>query len=217
MQCVVGCVCKAGYYKDKNGNCIDPKQCPGTAFAISGCLRIVWSTILGGTTERCSKPHQKYEECGTACPPSCKTPKPEACTEQCVKGCFCEPGYVLDDQGNCVDPKRCPGSGKLIVSRFCPLLLENRSVFFQLKNVPSPMKSTATAVLPVQRAAPLRIRNRNHASPCASQAASVKMDTSEIIKETAFVRLNAKVGPKLFYGPLQLLYLLYVSPKPSSP
>ncbi|XP_051755695.1 zonadhesin, like isoform X34 [Ctenopharyngodon idella] len=37
-----------------------------------------------------------YEPCGSACPASCQDPGTEGtCTEPCVEGCVCDPGFVL--------------------------------------------------------------------------------------------------------------------------
>ncbi|CDW56372.1 Chymotrypsin-elastase inhibitor ixodidin [Trichuris trichiura] len=55
-------------------------------------------------------PNQVYLRCGSACPATCEdvvNPKPKICTLQCVKGCFCKRGYVLDDTKNCVSRSSC--------------------------------------------------------------------------------------------------------------
>jgi len=47
--------------------------------------------------------------CGTACPPTCSKPAPVRCTLQCVPGCQCPRGTVLDeDNMRCVRPQFCP-------------------------------------------------------------------------------------------------------------
>ena len=47
-------------------------------------------------------------ECGTACPPTCKNPNPY-CTRQCVAGCQCPHGTVLDESTDrCVAEQECP-------------------------------------------------------------------------------------------------------------
>ena len=65
------------------------------AFILHWCLYIVTTCPIEG---------QEYTECGTACPLTCKTPKPFPCTAECVKGCQCPAGTVLDEQNNtCVE------------------------------------------------------------------------------------------------------------------
>jgi len=97
-QCVIGCQCEKGYVKDDQGNCILQKDCPN----------------------RCPKPHQKWNDCGTACEPNCKAPNPQVCTKQCVIGCQCESGYVKDDQGNCILEKDCPNNSSNSTDKSCP-------------------------------------------------------------------------------------------------
>lgn len=46
-----------------------------------------------------------WKECGSACTPTCDNPTP-ICTKQCVAGCECPQGHVLDG-GNCVDVNTC--------------------------------------------------------------------------------------------------------------
>ncbi|KAF4442660.1 chymotrypsin-elastase inhibitor ixodidin [Fusarium austroafricanum] len=49
-----------------------------------------------------------FVECGTACPLTCKSPKERPCTKQCVQGCFCKKGLLLNEEtGKCVKPKDC--------------------------------------------------------------------------------------------------------------
>ena len=46
--------------------------------------------------------------CGTACPPTCSNPNPGICTLQCVPGCQCPQGMVLDEEQNkCVTEDQC--------------------------------------------------------------------------------------------------------------
>ena len=49
-----------------------------------------------------------FTECGTACPPTCAEPGPVPCTRQCVIGCQCPAGTVLDEVANrCVTVENC--------------------------------------------------------------------------------------------------------------
>lgn len=50
-----------------------------------------------------------YTECTSQCPRTCSrlyAITPENCYKNCVPGCECESGTVLD-QGRCVEPKKC--------------------------------------------------------------------------------------------------------------
>ncbi|RCN48310.1 trypsin Inhibitor like cysteine rich domain protein [Ancylostoma caninum] len=62
-----------------------------------------------GTSQPQCKANEVFTDCGTACEPSCKNPKPEFCTEQCVVGCQCKPGFFRNDQNACV--AKCNGGG----------------------------------------------------------------------------------------------------------
>ena len=86
LQCVEGCFCKDGYILDKeNGNCIPKNECP----------------TCGDNKE--------YNICGTACPAKCGDSETSICTSQCVEGCFCKEGYILDvKDGNCIPENECP-------------------------------------------------------------------------------------------------------------
>ncbi len=62
-----------------------------------------------------SCPRRKHHEsCGTACPAHCGNLNPRYCTEQCVSGCFCDEGYVLernDMNARCIRSRECSGGG----------------------------------------------------------------------------------------------------------
>ncbi|XP_006823484.1 uncharacterized protein LOC100366837 [Saccoglossus kowalevskii] len=49
-----------------------------------------------------------YKACGSACPPTCETPEPFGpCTEDCVEGCFCANGTIMDEGGICKAQEQC--------------------------------------------------------------------------------------------------------------
>ncbi|XP_035917182.1 chymotrypsin-elastase inhibitor ixodidin-like isoform X1 [Anopheles stephensi] len=53
--------------------------------------------------------NQVYKQCGTACPATCDNMDTvQGCTKQCVAGCFCVDGYVLNDKGQCIPKCLCP-------------------------------------------------------------------------------------------------------------
>jgi len=86
-QCVAECQCNKGYVLDEStGTCVRKDQC-------------------GSKT--CDDPNAVFMECGTACPGTCDTPFPEICTDNCVSECQCKPGFVLNDQGICVNLRMC--------------------------------------------------------------------------------------------------------------
>ena len=58
--------------------------------------------------QECTTEGQVYTTCGTACPPTCNYCKPGGCTQQCVAGCQCPYGTVLDETNNrCVRKEDC--------------------------------------------------------------------------------------------------------------
>lgn len=64
----------------------------------------------------CNIDTEHYNECGTACPLTCKNVNspPQLCTDQCVPGCFCNKGLVRRDDGKCVKPAECPQKGRCL-------------------------------------------------------------------------------------------------------
>ncbi|XP_055944337.1 carboxypeptidase inhibitor SmCI-like [Argiope bruennichi] len=55
----------------------------------------------------------QYESCGTLCPLTCENYEnpPQACAAVCVQGCQCKKGFVRTENGGCVKPEECPGTG----------------------------------------------------------------------------------------------------------
>ena len=57
---------------------------------------------------KCAVEGQEFTLCGTACHPTCDAPNPESCTKQCIIGCQCPRGLILDEENNkCVMKKDC--------------------------------------------------------------------------------------------------------------
>ncbi|XP_055698631.1 zonadhesin-like [Phlebotomus papatasi] len=76
-----GCFCEEGYSRI-DGVCRPDSECP----------------------ERQCPSHEVFLECGSACQDNCDQNQP--CTDQCVQGCFCEPGYARIN-GKCVLRSSC--------------------------------------------------------------------------------------------------------------
>ncbi|GAB0100411.1 cysteine-rich venom protein 6-like [Sergentomyia squamirostris] len=81
--CEKGCFCKSGYARI-DGVCKPKNKCPTTC-----------------------PTHEVFIDCGSVCQDNCE--QNQACTEQCVRGCFCEPGYARID-GVCVPRDKCPNN-----------------------------------------------------------------------------------------------------------
>ncbi|XP_037818498.1 chymotrypsin inhibitor-like [Lucilia sericata] len=56
--------------------------------------------------EQCGK-NQQFTNCGSACPPKCNDEPAKICTLQCIIGCQCKPGYLLNSKNECVTPQEC--------------------------------------------------------------------------------------------------------------
>ncbi|XP_071563543.1 serine protease inhibitor swm-1-like isoform X2 [Temnothorax nylanderi] len=82
LQCVEKCQCKDGLLLNSSGNCMTIAQ------------------------RRCPR-NQEWTTCGSACPPSCNSQPNQPCTLQCVIGCQCRQGFLLNSSGNCVHPSQC--------------------------------------------------------------------------------------------------------------
>jgi hypothetical protein len=96
--CTPGCICEEGYIRGPNGDCIMPTECPNAE--VYGANR---------QYEECGA-NKHYEECGTACPKTCRDIRENIanlCIDLCVAGCFCDSGYVLGDNGECVSETEC--------------------------------------------------------------------------------------------------------------
>ncbi|XP_076163026.1 chymotrypsin inhibitor-like [Ptiloglossa arizonensis] len=63
-------------------------------------------TIFSTTASSCGE-NAIANSCGTACPQTCEYPEPQNCIAVCVSGCFCKPGYLLNNSGRCVRPADC--------------------------------------------------------------------------------------------------------------
>ncbi|KYM75718.1 Chymotrypsin inhibitor [Atta colombica] len=74
------------------------------SFVLFVMIGMLCSTIIA--QPQCGR-NQVWNSCGSACPPSCNSPSNQICTLQCVIGCQCRSGYVLNSSGECVHPSQC--------------------------------------------------------------------------------------------------------------
>ncbi|KAL3210704.1 hypothetical protein MRX96_008652 [Rhipicephalus microplus] len=59
-----------------------------------------WSSGCQGT--------EVYDECGSSCPHVCGEPVTQQCSQECVVGCVCRPGYILGPAGGgCIPEAQC--------------------------------------------------------------------------------------------------------------
>ena len=82
-QCVKKCRCPNSAPILLEGECIPQNMCP---------------TCVGG---------MEYDECASACPPTCANPSP-VCTKQCVKKCRCPNSAPILLEGECIPQNMCP-------------------------------------------------------------------------------------------------------------
>jgi hypothetical protein len=99
------CVCANPYVRDtENESCILPENCPPqppppptpTITTVSSNQTTV-AEQNGNTTSLkhiCTKAHEVYKACGTACQPVCGHVINYMCVNRCVAGCFCRDGFV---------------------------------------------------------------------------------------------------------------------------
>lgn len=79
----------------------------------------MWLLILVSCFQyECSQEGEEYKRCGSACPLTCDNPEPQACTLQCVEGCFCKKGLFRDTVSQrCVSESECE---EIIVGGYLP-------------------------------------------------------------------------------------------------
>nr|XP_042894714.1 zonadhesin isoform X7 [Parasteatoda tepidariorum] len=87
-DCFPGCFCKEGFVMNKDGECVEPEQCPKTNCGL----------------------RETYYECMPSCTNVCNPP--DACAAVCRPGCFCRKDLVLREDGHCVKREFCGQSGQ---------------------------------------------------------------------------------------------------------
>ena len=45
--------------------------------------------------------------CGSPCQQQCGKPEVTSCIKSCEQGCFCQAGYIRDDNGKCISEEEC--------------------------------------------------------------------------------------------------------------
>ncbi|KAG5335403.1 AMCI inhibitor, partial [Acromyrmex charruanus] len=74
------------------------------SFVLFVMIGVLCSTTIA--QRRCQR-NAEWSTCGLVCPPSCNTLPNQACKLQCVIGCQCKNGYLLNSLGECVLPSEC--------------------------------------------------------------------------------------------------------------
>ncbi|CCD61492.1 TIL domain-containing protein [Caenorhabditis elegans] len=102
-QCINNvCQCRSGYVRNEiTRQCVRQAQCsrPGTGFGSS-------TPFPSQSPQRCGR-NETFRTCGSSCEPSCTTPRPQACTMQCIVNvCQCSEGFVRGPSG-CVRQRDC--------------------------------------------------------------------------------------------------------------
>ncbi|XP_069480100.1 mucin-2-like isoform X3 [Ambystoma mexicanum] len=126
---VEGCSCADGSYFDDQGECVSLEDCPcfsgsdvisaGETYeqdgqsctCIEGRLDCVGTPVLITCTDPmvyfdCSKAGPNAQ--GSECQKSCTTQDPKCYSVQCVSGCMCPAGQVLNGNGTCIPEAECP-------------------------------------------------------------------------------------------------------------
>ncbi|XP_010164955.1 mucin-5B, partial [Antrostomus carolinensis] len=127
---VDGCTCVNGTYMDESGKCVPASECPcyyrgspvssGEVVHENGLV----CTCIQGRLHCIGKPNPPpacespmvYFNCrnitagtiGAECQKSCQTLDMQCYSTQCVSGCVCPAGLVLDGKGGCIPEEECP-------------------------------------------------------------------------------------------------------------
>ncbi|XP_071617663.1 mucin-2-like isoform X1 [Heliangelus exortis] len=127
---VDGCTCVNGTYLDQSGKCVPATECPcyyrGSPISLGEAVHengLVCTCIQGrlncigspNTNPVCESP-MVYFNCrnttagttGAECQKSCQTLDMQCYSTQCVSGCVCPAGLVLDGNGGCIPEQECP-------------------------------------------------------------------------------------------------------------
>ncbi|CAH1115529.1 unnamed protein product [Psylliodes chrysocephalus] len=99
-ECAQRCFCDAGYIRDENTRtCVRIQDCPSCPSYCSA--------------------NEVFNECASRCyiEPTCQNPnpvQPTICTKECAQRCFCDAGYIRDENTKtCVRIQDCPSCPSL--------------------------------------------------------------------------------------------------------
>ncbi|NXW85762.1 MUC5A protein, partial [Alopecoenas beccarii] len=127
---VDGCTCVNGTYMDESGKCVPANECPcyfrGSPMPFGEVIHengLVCTCTQGrldcigapNPTTVCEYP-MVYFDCknitvgttGAECQKSCQTLDLQCYSTQCISGCVCPAGLVLDRNGDCIPEEECP-------------------------------------------------------------------------------------------------------------
>ncbi|VDO63367.1 unnamed protein product [Heligmosomoides polygyrus] len=121
---MANCQCKSGFLRNSNGacvaNCTDDSSTPtcGPNSVFNECGSACEPTCRDpkpvASSNVCPE-NEEFKQCGTACEPTCENPNPLVCTLQClVNVCQCKPGFFRNSMNKCVSS--C-GSGEPLPSK----------------------------------------------------------------------------------------------------
>nr|XP_046250588.1 mucin-5AC-like [Scatophagus argus] len=124
-----GCGCAKGTYLNEDGQCVAASQCPchvgekvvhpGQTIRVHGQTCSCYSGKLSctgtPTTESCTDP-MVFVNCsigkpgamGSECQKSCQTLDADCVSTQCIPGCVCPDGLLLDSNRGCIKEEQCP-------------------------------------------------------------------------------------------------------------
>lgn len=111
-DCVSGCICNSGFVRDDNGICVPEEQCqPISTFFFLKFLLQFWNI---NSYLECPE-NEFFSTCYSECKTTCDNYyKDVFCPDVCQEGCFCEVGYVRDENGKCIPIDDCPERKKFI-------------------------------------------------------------------------------------------------------
>ncbi|XP_069713221.1 mucin-5AC-like [Phaenicophaeus curvirostris] len=127
---VDGCTCVNETYMDESGKCVPANECPcyyrgspipfGEAVHENGlvctCIQGRLNCIGAPNPNPVCESPMVYFNCrnvtagiiGAECQKSCQTLDMQCYSTQCVSGCMCPAGLVLDGNGGCIPEEECP-------------------------------------------------------------------------------------------------------------